>query len=65
MEKTITYYFDKSSDIVSLYRHDRTSDKELANGFGESIGMFVRMLVNEIDSLLNNETISITVKKEI
>ena len=65
MSKEVTYYFDKSSHIVSLHKHDRTCANELAKGFGESIGMFVAMLSNEIDRLPNNETISITVKKEL
>ena len=65
MENTITFYFDKSSHIVSLHKHDMTCANELATGFGESIGMFVTMLINEIDRLPNNGTISITVKKEL
>lgn len=65
MNKEITFYFDKSSHIVSLHKHDRTCANELAKGFGESIGMFVTMLTNEIDRLPNNGTISITVKKQL
>lgn len=65
MEKTITFHFDKSSHIVSLHKHDRTCANELAQGFGESIGMFVAILTNEIDRLPNNGTISITVNKEL
>ena len=65
MAKTITYYFDKSSHIVSLHKHDRTYANELATGLGESIGMFVTMLTNEIDRMPNNCTISITVSKEL
>lgn len=65
MEKTITYYFDKSSNVVTLHKHDRTCANELAKGFGESIGMFVTMLTNEIARLPNNGTISITVNKEL
>lgn len=65
MSKIITYYFDKSSHIVSLHKHDRTCANEIAKGFGESIGMFVTMLTNEIDRLPNNGTISITVSKEL
>lgn len=64
MEKMITFYFDKSSHIVSLHKHDRTCANELAQGFGESIGMFVTMLTNEINRLPNNGTISITVNKQ-
>ena len=65
MSKTITLYFDKSSNIVTLHKYDRTCANELAQGFGESIGMFVTMLTNEIDRLPNNGTISITVNKEL
>ncbi len=65
MKKTVTFYFDKSSHIVSLHKHDRTCANELATGFGESIGTFVTMLTNEIDRLPNNGTISITVEKEL
>lgn len=65
MEETITFYFDKYSHIVSLHKHDRTCANELAQGFGESIGMFIAMLTNEIDRLPNNGTISITVNKEL
>jgi len=63
MINTITFYFDKSSNVVTLHKHDRTCANELAKGFGESIGMFVTMLTNEIDRLPNNGTISITVIK--
>lgn len=62
--RTVTYYFDKESGIVSLHKHDRTCANQLAKGFGESIGMFVTMLTNEIDRMPNNGTISITVNKE-
>ena len=65
MEKTITYYFDKSSNVVTLHKQDRTCANELAKGFGESIGMFVTMLTNEIERMPNNVTISITVNKEL
>lgn len=65
MEKTITFYFDKDSHIISLHKHDRTCDNELAKGFGESIGIFVTILTNEINRLPNNGTISITVKREL
>lgn len=65
MSNTVTYYFDKASGIVSLHKHDRTCANELAKGFGESIGMFVTMLTNEIDQMPNNGTISITVNKEL
>lgn len=65
MSKTITYYFDKSSGIVSLHKHDRTCANQLAKGFGESVGMFTAMLTNTIDRMSNNETISITVNKEL
>lgn len=60
MEKGLTYYFDKSLHSVSLYKYDRTYANQLAEGFGQSIGMFVAMLTNEIARLPNNETISIT-----
>ena len=62
--RTVTYYSDKASGIVSLHKHDRTCANQLAKGFGESIGMFVTMLTNEIDRMPNNGTISITVNKE-
>ena len=65
MNKTITYYFDKASGIVSLHKHDRTCANKLAEGFGESVGRFTAMLTNEIDQMSNNETISITVSKEL
>ena len=65
MDKTITFYFDKAGHVVSLHKHDRTCANQLAEGFGESIGMFVTMLTNEIDRLPNNGTISITVNKEL
>lgn len=65
MSNTVTYYFDKASGIVSLHKHDRTCANELAEGFGESIGMFVTMLTNEIDRLPNNGTIRITANKEL
>ena len=65
MINTITFYFDKSSNVVTLHKNDRTCANELAKGFGESIGMFVAMLTNEIDRLPNNGTISITVMKGI
>lgn len=65
MEKTITYYFDKASNVVSLHKHDRTCANQLATGFGESIGMFVAMLTNEIDRMQKNGTISISVKKDL
>ena len=65
MSKTVTFYFDKYDHIVTLHNHDRTCANQLAKGFGESIGMFVTMLTNEIDSLPNNGTISITVNKEL
>ena len=65
MDETITFYFDKSSHVVSLHKHDRTCRNQMAEGFGESIGFFVAMLTNEIDRLPNNGTISITVKKEL
>ena len=64
MSKTITFYFDKGLNIVSLHKHDRTCKNQLAEGFGESIGMFVTMLVNEINRMPNNESISITVEKD-
>lgn len=65
MTKEITYHIDKVDGIVSLHKYDRTCANELAKGFGESIGMFVTMLTNEIDRLPNNGTISITVNKEL
>lgn len=64
MSKTITFYFDKGSNIVSLHKHDRTCKNQLTEGFGESIGFFVTMLTNEIDRLPNNGSISITVEKD-
>lgn len=65
MTKTKTFYFDKVSNVVSLHQHDRTCANQLAESFGESIGMFVTMLTNEIDRMPNNGTISITVSKEL
>ena len=65
MSNTVTFYFDKDAHMVSLHKHDRTCANELAKGFGESIGMFVTMLTNEINRLTNNGTICITVNKEL
>ena len=65
MSKTTTFYFDKGSNVVSLHKHDRTYANQLAQGLGESVGMFVTMLTNEIDRMPNNCTISITVSKEL
>lgn len=62
--KAKTFYFDKESNIVSLHQHDRTYANQLAKGFGESIGMFVAMLTNEINRMQNNGTLSITVNKD-
>ena len=64
MTKEITYHIDKVDGIVSLHKHDRTCANQLAEGFGESIGMFVTMLANEVDRMPRNSSISITVTKE-
>jgi hypothetical protein len=64
MSKKITFYFDKDSDVVSLHNHDRTCKNQLAEGIGESIGMLVTMLINEINRLPNSGSISITVEKD-
>lgn len=62
---TATYYFDKESGIVSLHKHDRTCANQLAEGFGESVGMFMAILTNTIERMPNNGTISITINKEL
>lgn len=64
MAKTATFYIDKFDNSVTLHRHDRTSANRLAEGLGESIGKFIAMLVNEIENMPDNSTISITVNKE-
>lgn len=65
MNETVTYYFDKASGIVSLHKHDRTCANQLAEGFGESVGMFMAMLINTIERMPNNGTISITINNEL
>ena len=65
MSKTVTFYFDKSNHVVTLHKHDRTCANQLAKGFGESIGMFVTMLTNEVERLPNNGTISLIIEKEV
>lgn len=65
MSKTVTFYFDKSDHVVTLHKHDRTCANQLAEGFGESIGMFVSMLTNEVERLPNNGTISLIVEKDV
>lgn len=62
---TATYYFDKGSDVVSFHKHDRTCANQLAEGFGESIGMFVSMLTNTIERMSNYSTIKITIDYEL
>lgn len=65
MEKIITFYIDKEDGVVSLHKHDRTCANQLAEGFGETIGMFVTMLANEVDRMPKSSSISIIVKKEL
>lgn len=65
MNETVTYYFDKASGIVSMHKHDRTCANQLAEGFGESVGMFMAMLINTIERMPNNGTISITINNEL
>ncbi len=62
---TATYYFDKASGVVSLHKHDRTCANQIAEGFGESIGMFMAMLTNTIERMSNNRTIKITIEHEL
>lgn len=61
--RSMTYYFDKADGVVSLHKYDRTTSNQLAEGLGDSIGMFTAMLTNEIDRMPNNETISITITR--
>ena len=65
MSKPLTFYFDKSEHVVTLYKHDRTCANQLAEGFGESIGKFVTMLANEVERLPNNGTISLIIEKQL
>ena len=62
-EKTITYHIDNGEGIISLHKYDRTYANQLAEGKGETLGMLVTMLANEIERLPRSESLSITVNK--
>lgn len=61
--KEIIYYIDKSENVESLYKYDRTYKNHIADGLGEVVGMFVAALTNELDRMPNNSSISITIRK--
>lgn len=63
--KQITYHIDKCEGVVSLHKQDRTAANQLAEGFGETIGMFVTMLTNEVDRMPGNTSLNITITKEV
>lgn len=63
-KRSATYYLDNDDGCIFMFRYDRTSCNEMANNKGEAVGKLMAMIVNELERLPNNESISITISKE-
>ena len=64
-ENTLTYYLDKVDGCVGLCKHDRTVANTLADNKGEAVGKLMAMIINELDNLPNNGTISVTFNRDV
>lgn len=61
----MTYYFDNEDGCISLYRFDRTYHNRLAFDKGSSVGQILAIIVNELDRLPRNESISVTLTRPL
>ena len=60
----MTYYLDDEDGIINLYRYDRTDKNLLAYNKGDAVGALVAIIVNELERLPKNESISVSIKRE-
>lgn len=65
MEKrSATYHLDNFDGCIFMFRYDRTNCNKMADNKGDAIGKLMAMIVNELERLPNNESLSITITKE-
>ena len=64
MTQEIEYIIDKVDGAIILGQHDRTVKNELATNKAKAIGELTMRIVAAIESLQNNGSLYITVRKE-
>ena len=64
MVQEIEYIIDKVDGAIFLGQHDRTVKNELAHNKAEAIGELTTRIVAAIESLENNDSLYITIRKE-
>lgn len=64
MAKEERFYFENFDGVTELYRRDRTVANRMAVGKGQSVGTFVTILVNELERLGRDDSLTISVTKE-
>lgn len=62
--KEIEYIIDKVDGAIFLGQHDRTVKNELAHNKAKAIGELTTRIVAAIESLDNNDSLYITIRKE-
>ena len=61
----MTYYLNNEDGLINLYRYDRTNKNHLTYSKGDSVGKIMAVIVNELDLLLKDESISVTIEKPL
>ena len=64
MVQEIEYIIDKVDGGIFLGQHDRTVKNELADNKAKAIGELTTRIVAAIESLDNNDSLYITIRKE-
>lgn len=64
MAQEIEFIIDKIDGEIFLGQHDRTVKNELATNKAKAIGELTMRIVAAIESLQNNDSLYITIRKE-
>lgn len=64
MAQEIEFIIDKVDGEIFLGQHDRTVKNELATNKAKAIGELTMRIVAAIESLQNNDSLYITIRKE-
>lgn len=64
MAQEIEFIIDKVDGEIFLGQHDRTVKNELAANKAKAIGELTMRIVAAIESLQNNDSLYITIRKE-
>ena len=64
MAQKIEFIIDKVDGEIFLGQHDRTVKNELATNKAKAIGELTTRIVAAIESLQNNDSLYITIRKE-